>query len=66
MPTTKGRYNMKYFVISTHWDDEREAAVKYIVGEFDKYNNARIFKEAFNANFSTHAVIVEDFAIVNQ
>lgn len=39
---------MKYFVIATHWDDERKAQVKYIAGEFSSYMNAKIFKEAYN------------------
>ena len=57
---------MKYFVIATHWDDERKAQVKYIAGEFSNYVNAKIFKESYNAHYSTNAVIVEDFAIINQ
>ena len=43
---------MKYFVIATHWDDERKAQVKYIAGEFSSYMNANIFKEAYNAHYS--------------
>lgn len=57
---------MKYFVIAIHWDDERKAQVKYIAGEFSSYMNANIFKEAYNAHYSTNAVIVEDFAMLNQ
>lgn len=57
---------MKYFVIATHWDDEKKAAVKYIAGEFDRYMNASIFRDAYNAYYSTHAVVVEDFAMLNQ
>lgn len=57
---------MKYFVIATHWDDKRKAQVKYIAGEFSSYMNANIFKEAYNAHYSANAVIVEDFAMLNQ
>ena len=38
---------MKYFVIATHWDDEKKAQAKYIAGEFSSYMNANIFKEAY-------------------
>lgn len=61
---------MKYFVIATYWDDEKKAAVKYIAGEFDRYMNASIFRDAYrdayNAYYNTHAVVVEDFAMLNQ
>ena len=57
---------MKYFVIATRWDDDRKAQVKYIAGEFGSYVNASIFKEAYNAHYSADAVIVEDFAMLNQ
>lgn len=33
---------MKYFVIATHWDDNRKAQVKYIAGQFDNYMNASL------------------------
>lgn len=56
---------MKYFVIATHWDDNRKAQVKYIAGQFDNYMNARIFKEAYNDHYKTDAVIVEDFGLIN-
>ena len=69
----KNRYNgrkdeviMKYFVIATHWDDNRKAQVKYIAGQFDNYMNASLFKKAYNEYYSTNAVIVEDFAMLNQ
>lgn len=57
---------VKYFVIATHWDDKRNAQVKYIAGEFSEYINASIFKEGYNAHYSANAVIVEDFAMLNQ
>ena len=39
-------HTMKYFVIATHWDDKRKAPVKYIAGEFDRYMNAVLFRDA--------------------
>ena len=27
----------KYFVIATHWDEERKAQVKYIAGAFNDF-----------------------------
>lgn len=56
---------MKYFVIATHWDDNRKAQVKYIAGQFDNYMNASLFKKAYNDYYSTNAIIVEDFALIN-
>lgn len=57
---------MKYFVIATHWDDNRKAQVKYIAGEFNNFANANIFKNAYNEYYKADAIIVEDFAMLNQ
>lgn len=56
----------KYFVIATHWDEEKKAQVKYIAGEFNNFANANIFKNAYNEHYKADAVIVEDFAMLNQ
>lgn len=56
---------MKYFVIATRWNDEKEA-VKCIVGEFDRYLNAIIFRDAYNKCSSDNATIVKDFELLNQ
>jgi hypothetical protein len=56
---------MKYFVIATKWDSEKEAAVKYIAGEFDSYMNASLFRDAYNKHYSAHAKVVEAFNLVN-
>ena len=55
----------KYFVISTHWDEERKAQVKYIAGAFNDFPNANIFKNAYNEHYKADAVIVDDFTIIN-
>lgn len=57
---------MKYFVIAKHWDNNREAQVKYIAGQFDNYMNASLFRKAYNEHYCTDAVIVEDFALINE
>ena len=51
---------MKYFVIATCWNDEKEEA------EFDSYMNASIFRDAYDKYYSTYATIVEDFELLNQ
>lgn len=56
---------MKYFVIATHWDDKRKAPVKCIAGEFDRYMNAVLFRDAYNSYYSADAKIVEDFDLLN-
>ncbi len=56
---------MKYFVIAIHWDETKQAQVKYIAGEFSNYMNAKIFKDAYNTHYHANAEIVEDFAMLN-
>ena len=56
---------MKYFVIATHWDEERKAQVKYIAGAFNDFPNANIFKNAYNEQYKADAVIVDDFTLIN-
>ena len=55
----------KYFVIATHYDDNKKAQVKYIAGQFDSYTNAMIFETAYNKHFDTKAKIVEEQELVN-
>lgn len=50
---------MKYMVIAKKWDSEKGKQIEYIAGEFDEYMNASIFKNAYNAYYSTDAYIVE-------
>ena len=56
---------MKYFVIATHWDDNRKAQVRYIAGQFDNYMTASLFKNAYNDHYKADAMIVEDFSLIN-
>ena len=39
---------MKYFVIAERFDYDKKAQAKHIVGEFDSYPCAKIFKDAYN------------------
>lgn len=49
---------MKFFVIIKRWDDEKGRIVKEIAGSFDRYTNARIFRDAYAAEFSANPKIV--------
>ena len=51
---------MKWYVIATHWDDEKKAQAKYIAGEFPKAHLAYIFKKAYEEEFSAHPFIVSE------
>ena len=56
---------MKYVVVITRWSDEKKVQVKDVAGIFDKFYNARIFKDAYMKEFSTDASIVEVSDLVN-
>ena len=57
---------MKYFVIASRWDEEKECIIKTIVGEFTEYIMASIFKEAYNEHFSADAKVVEESKLLNE
>ena len=57
--------NKKYFVIAIKWCEEAQAQKKVIVGSFDEYYLANIFREAYNASFSAHATIVNSDDLLN-
>lgn len=56
---------MKYFVIAKHWDDSKKDIVKRIAGAFDRYIDAALFRDAYNAHYHANAEIVEAFSLVN-
>ena len=56
---------MKYFVIATHWVDNKQVQAKYIAGEFNSYMNASLFKNAYNEHYKADAVIVDASAMLN-
>ena len=59
---------MKYFVIATCWNGKKKEDLKCIVGEFDSYMNASIFRNAYDNYYynNVNAMIVEDFELLNQ
>ena len=57
---------MRYFVIASRWDEEKECIIKTIVGEFTEYIMASIFKEAYNEHFSADAKVVEESKLLNE
>ena len=55
----------KYFVIATVWSSAENKQVDTIVGEFNKFHNANIFKEAYNDYYSATAYIKETAELLN-
>ena len=55
----------RYFVIAKKWSEDEQAQVDYIAGEFPNYNLAKIFKDAYNHEYRTHAIILEEANLVN-
>ena len=49
----------KFEVMATVWSDEQNAQVKVVIGEFDRYMNARIFADAYSAYYPSATEIVE-------
>ena len=47
-----------YEVEATVWDSEQRKQVKKVIGVFDKFFNARIFKTAYEREFCTTVNIV--------
>ena len=56
---------MKYFVIAKHWDDNKKDIVKRIAGVFDRYIDAALFRDAYNAHYHANAEIVGASSLVN-
>ena len=57
---------MKYFVIAVHWDVKARMCKEYIAGEFDCYSNARIFKDAYNKEYNTQAMVYTFDELINR
>ena len=58
--------NTKYFVIAKHWDDSKKDITKRIAGEFTKYIDAALFRDAYNAHYSANSYIVTEYELLNQ
>lgn len=56
---------MKFFVIIKRWDDEKGRIIKEIAGSFDRYTNARIFRDAYAAEFSATPFIVSQDGLMS-
>ena len=49
----------KYEVLAMVWNREQKKQVKVVIGVFDKFTNARIFANAYHAEYSSNTEIVE-------
>jgi len=49
----------KYYVVAIKWDDNEKKQVEKVLGEFDDYMNANIFKQAYYKIYSCSPRIVE-------
>ena len=49
----------KYEVLAMVWDREQKKSIKAVIGTFDKYINAKIFANAYHAEFSSNTEINE-------
>ena len=55
----------KYFVIATIWDSDKKKQVETIIGEFDKFHNAKLFKESYNNFYHATSHIKESTELLN-
>ena len=49
----------KYEVLATIWSEEHKKQIKTVIGEFDRYMNAKLFADAYSTHYSTTAEIIE-------
>ena len=52
---------MRYAVIAKCWDDERKEARNFIIGEFETYMNAELFRGAYESLHNTKPWIFDKF-----
>lgn len=50
---------MKYFVIAVVWSSAKQKCVRKIMGIFDEFRSAEIFRNAYNDIYCADAEIVE-------
>lgn len=50
---------MKYQVWAVQFDREAGAQREFMIGEFNTYMNAKLFRDAYNAHYSANARIQE-------
>lgn len=51
----------KYMVLAIQWDSESRQQREFIIGEFNTYMNAALFRDAYNKHYSASARIQEVF-----
>lgn len=47
----------RYVVIDYKWDDAMETKMEYVIGSFDQYADALLFKNAYNEYWGRSAKI---------
>lgn len=50
---------MRYLVIATRWNNEKQAQTREVVGEFPTYYLASMFRDAYNQKFTADARVVD-------
>lgn len=55
----------KYFVIAVRWNNDINALVNTIVGTFDEYYLAAMFRDCYNDKFSAGAVVRSADELIN-
>lgn len=49
----------KYEVLTILWSEEHKKQIKEVIGEFNRYINAKIFADAYSAHYSATTEIIE-------
>lgn len=56
---------MRYFVVATHLNEEREVAEKFIAGVFNDFMCASIFRRAYNEYYKADAVVFDACKLIS-
>lgn len=56
---------MKYFVVATQWSAKAQTQIKVVVGMFDTFVCAEIFRDAYSRHYSAEAEIVSQYEAFN-
>ena len=57
--------NMTYYVVAKKWDEEHEKQIEKIVGTFPLFHLAKLFQEAYEAEFKAHPRIYDEDELLN-
>lgn len=55
----------RFFVVAIKWDDFKKEQVKFIAGEFTDFVNAKLFKDAYDKNYSVDSRIISEYEAFN-